>query len=99
MNLTERPEADPARLDAIRGILTAIQEQHARTGADLSALLNALGPTLAANPRQSQIERPASGDLAGVRRETSVVVRCLGALEVEIGGVSIESWRSGKARA
>jgi DNA-binding SARP family transcriptional activator len=87
------------RAETIRCLLSAVDEQHARLGAELSAALGALsregcfGPSVALDGAAAG---PAPSRLPSA---SPTVVRCLGPLEVQVGGMPIETWRSGKARA
>jgi DNA-binding SARP family transcriptional activator len=82
------------RTETIGLLLAALDEQQKRLGADLSAALGALGgPDL-----------PASGcdqvaTFSPLPSAGPTQVRCFGALEVLVGGVPVDGWRSGKARA
>ncbi len=83
------------RTETIGRLLSALDEQQARLGADLSAALGALcatsSPTLVLNV--------AAADVPPLPSACPTLVRCFGGLEVRVGGGLIDGWRSGKARA
>jgi DNA-binding SARP family transcriptional activator len=84
------------RAETIRRLLSAVDEQQTRLCIELSAAVGALEGEgwLQPSVAQDGVSGPPT-----VPSASPTVVRCLGPLEVWVGGAAIESWRSGKARA
>jgi two-component SAPR family response regulator len=85
------------RSETIRGLLHALDEQQARVGLQLDMALRLFDDGFeAGRGATAAAQRPA--DVPADQR-SGTVVRCFGSLEVSVGGVAVEAWRSGKARA
>jgi DNA-binding SARP family transcriptional activator len=82
------------RVKTIRGLLAALDEQQSRLGAEVKAAMDTLGVGAEAAVTPSAVR-----DAPRLPNKKSLVVHCLGGLEVFVDGVPIASWRSGKARA
>lgn len=87
------------RAETIRCLLSAVDEQHARLGIELSAAIGALGREGSSGQALIQHGPLAVRGPSTLPSASPTIVRCLGPLEVQVGGVAIVSWRSGKARA
>jgi DNA-binding SARP family transcriptional activator len=87
------------RSETIRRLLSAVDEQHTRLGAELSAAVGALDREGWLRPSTMLAGAFAVHSPPAVPSASPTVVRCLGPLEVLVGGTTIETWRSGKARA
>jgi DNA-binding SARP family transcriptional activator len=98
-NLQQALNEQRIRAETIGQLLSALDEQQAQLGADLSAALQALGAAgFVDHVRDVSIRLPDS-ELPSLPATSPTLVRCLGALEVHVRGAAIDSWRSGKARA
>jgi DNA-binding SARP family transcriptional activator len=82
------------RSATIRHLLAALEEQQARLEVEMAAALETLTHATLGEPSEAQAERPPSTPNPG-----QTIVRCFGSFEVEMAGVPIQNWRSGKARA
>jgi DNA-binding SARP family transcriptional activator len=102
-------EAEPLSLralDAPRGdtstlarLLAAVEVQQARLDSQLALVLRALSDDdLNAQPRSTST-RGSTPHTIAPPSSCRAVVRCLGSLEVTIGGIAVDRWRSGKARS
>lgn len=85
MRLQRAIDQQRVRAQIIQRLFVAFDEQQVQLGEELALALHAFGAA----------DRQASASQTGA----SVVVRCLGAFGVSIGGTSVKGWRSGKARA
>jgi DNA-binding SARP family transcriptional activator len=95
-NLRQTLTEHEIRTETIRRLLSAVDAQQTRLAAEVSAALGALAPpnSVATSGSARQLL-----NVPAVPSACQTVVRCLGALDVQSGGVRIDSWRSGKARA
>jgi DNA-binding SARP family transcriptional activator len=103
-------DADPHRLRAVDGklggtstlarLLAAVEIQQARLDTQLALVLRAFaddGPP--DQPRSTPPQRAATAHALAAQSGGGTVVRCLGSLQVTVGGIAVDGWRSGKARA
>jgi two-component SAPR family response regulator len=73
--------------DGVADILSRLTEQHAQLGLHIARVVDLVG-----RPTSIEFNTPGEAPIA-------VMVRCLGTFEVVVGGVSITTLRSGKARS
>jgi DNA-binding SARP family transcriptional activator len=98
-SLKEALTEQQLRAETIRRLLSAVDEQHARLGVELAAALSTLGRDRGVGQSAAHDGPQAVPGPSLLPSASPTVVRCLGPLEVEVGGIEIVSWRSGKARA